>query len=93
MEVVLEPGALPPDVPAFIGAPVIVGRRLLAPLEEAAAPAAIEWVSQFVRSGIAEEYELGAVSREDMYVRLLGPGALTDGHEEAEGLADAVSAG
>lgn len=78
LEVVLEPGAAEPALPAFAGDPVRAGRRLFVSLDEGAAAAAIEWVGTLVHTGIAEEYELGAATLEDTYVRLVGPDAHAD---------------
>ncbi|MEX1022795.1 MAG: ABC transporter ATP-binding protein [Dehalococcoidia bacterium] len=71
LEIVLEPGAADPLLPPFAGDPVRAGRRLLVPLREEAAADAIEWVGGLVRDGVAEEYEIGAVTLEDTYVRLV----------------------
>ncbi len=80
LEVVLEPGAADPVLPPFAEDPVRAGRRLLVTLDEGAAAAAIEWVSDMVHSGLAEEYEIGAITLEDTYVRLVG----AEGAEGAE---------
>jgi hypothetical protein len=40
-----------------------------------------------VRAGVAEEDELGAVTLEDTYVRLVGAEALANGKEAADGAA------
>jgi ABC-2 type transport system ATP-binding protein len=89
LEIVLEPGVAAPDVPAFVREPLIVGRRLFGTLREEAAPRAVTWVSDLTRQGIAEEYELGAATLEDTYLRLVGAERALDaagiGEESAGG--------
>jgi len=81
LEVVLEPGAAEPGLPAFAEDPVRAGRRLFVSLDEGAAAAAIEWVGSLVRAHIAEEFGLGAATLEDTYVRLVGAEAVENGAE------------
>ena len=40
---------------------------------------AIDWVRQLIEEGVAEEYELGATTLEDAYVRLIGRDDTSDG--------------
>ena len=72
IEVVLEPGVAAPDVPAFVRDPLIVGRRLFGTLRDEAAPRALNWVRELAEQRIAEEYELGGITLEDSYLRLVG---------------------
>jgi ABC-2 type transport system ATP-binding protein len=95
LEVVLEPGASDPELPDFARDPVRAGRRLLVSLDERAAVAAIEWVSSLIAAGVAEEYEIGASTLEDTYVRLVGPEAENGNGASSEAsseVADAVGA-
>jgi ABC-2 type transport system ATP-binding protein len=85
LEVVLEPGADEPAFPSYAHDVVRAGRRLLVTLDERAAAEAIGWVSGLVRAGIAEEYELGAATMEDTYVRLVGAEATANGGSDAGG--------
>jgi ABC-2 type transport system ATP-binding protein len=78
LEIVLEPGVAAPDVPAFVREPLIVGRRLFGTLREEAASRAVTWVSELTRQGLAEEYELGAATLEDAYLRLVGAERVLD---------------
>ena len=72
MQVVLEPGAETPAKPVFAHSEVRVGRRYLLTIDEGDAMRAIDWVRELVDAGRAEEYELGAATLEDAYVRLIG---------------------
>ena len=72
LEVVLEPGVAAPDVPVFVRDPLIVGRRLFGTLRDEAASRAVTWVRELIQQGVAEEYELGATTLEDTYLRLVG---------------------
>lgn len=86
LEVTVEPRAELPAFPAYVSPPVRVGRRAFTTLDESDAPHALEWVRGLTSNGTVQEFELGATSLEDTYVRLVGPGASTDAHSpDAEG--------
>lgn len=72
MQMVLEPGTVPPQTPAFARTQTTVGRRYLMTIEESDTMAAVDWVRGQMEAGVAEEYELGATNLEDVYVRLIG---------------------
>ncbi len=83
LEVVLEPTADEPAPPGFAPAPVRVGRRLIYTLDETAATDAIEWARGLTAWGVAQEFDLGASSLEEVYVRLVG--GADEAGEEAGG--------
>ncbi len=78
LELVLEPGAVEPPLSSYLRDPVRAGRRVLVTLDDSAAPAAIDWVREQVAAGVVEEYELGAATLEDTYIRLAGAAAVAD---------------
>lgn len=80
LEVTVEPRADLPPFPSYLADPVRVGRRAFTTLAEADAPRALEWVRGLASNGAVQEFEIGATSLEDTYVRLVGPAA---GEDEA----------
>jgi len=74
IEVTVEPRADLPAFPPYLAEPVRVGRRAFSTLLETDAPRALEWVRDLTADGSFEEFELGATSLEDTYVRLVGRG-------------------
>ncbi len=72
LQAMLEPGQAPPTTPAFARTQTMVGRRYLLTVDQPDAMQAIDWVRGLIDSGVAEEYELGATTLEDTYVRLIG---------------------
>ncbi len=72
MQAMLEPGAVPPPAPEFARTQTTVGRRYLLTIDESDAMRAIDWVRGLIEAGVAEEYELGAATLEDTYVRIIG---------------------
>jgi ABC-2 type transport system ATP-binding protein len=75
LEIVLEPGARPPRLPAFIERPAAAGRRLIAEVRPAAVGRAIGWARRMREQGVAEEFSLGPATLEDVYVRHVSNGA------------------
>ncbi len=84
LEVVLEPGAALPELPAFVLRTVGTGQRHLVTVPAAAAADAVRWVETFKGTGSVEEYHLGPATLEDVYVELVGRAdALANGNGEA----------
>jgi ABC-2 type transport system ATP-binding protein len=79
LEVTVEPRAPLPTFPDFLDEPVRVGRRAFTTLAEADAPRALDWVRHLTATGELDEFDLGATSLEDTYVRLVGSAALENG--------------
>jgi ABC-2 type transport system ATP-binding protein len=69
LEIVLEPDSLHPDPPDFLHSPSLVGRRLIGELESTRVQAAIEWATALRESKTAEEFSLGPITLEDVYIR------------------------
>jgi len=81
LELVLEPGAALPEVPAFVLRAVGAGQRRLATIPAIAAADAVAWVEGLQRAGSVEEYRLGPATLEDVYVELVGRAdALSNGN-------------
>jgi ABC-2 type transport system ATP-binding protein len=84
LELTVEPGMGLPELPDYLAEPVQVGRRAFTTIAEADAPRALGWVREMTASGAVQEFDLGATSLEDAYVRLVGSGAL-NGDANADG--------
>jgi hypothetical protein len=72
LELVLEPGAQPLDLPNYIGNPVTSKRRVIARVQEKDIAVAIDWAQSLKEKGITEEFFLGPTTLEDTYVRIVG---------------------
>jgi ABC-2 type transport system ATP-binding protein len=79
LEVVLEPRAETPELPGFIERPVVTGRRIMGRLAESEVPAAVQWSATLREQGVVEEYAVGPVTLEDVYLAAVG-------HEGADSL-------
>ena len=60
------------DLPPFATHSTRTGRRLVAAVPEPDALDAVRWARSLQQSGLVEEYELGPITLEDSYVRLVG---------------------
>ena len=77
LELILEPAAAPPSLPAFVGGSVTAGRRLVVRVKAADVAATVSWANTMREEGRVEEFSLGPATLEDAYVRLIGrPDAL-----------------
>ncbi len=88
LELVLEPGAVPPPMPDFVLRSVSAGQRHLVTVHAAAAARAVEWVEGLKRAALVEEFRLGPATLEDVYVELVGRAdALANGNGSASAAA------
>jgi ABC-2 type transport system ATP-binding protein len=71
-ELVLEPRGVLPVLPAFLHNPVVTGRRLIGRLHEADIAAAIQWARGLKDHEVAEEYSVGPITLEDVYLSAVG---------------------
>lgn len=76
--VALDPLAEAPEPPPFALSDARVGRRMLFTIAESDAGIAMDWARALIASGVGEEYQLGATTLEDTYVRLIGRGDAAD---------------
>ncbi len=86
--VALDPLAEAPPLPPFALSNARVGRRMLFTIAEGDAGIAMDWARALIESGVGEEYQLGATTLEDTYVRLVGR---EDAAELVEGADDDFS--
>ena len=71
-KLMLEPRAELPGTPGFLRHPVTSGRRVIARLDESDIPSAIQWTSGLKDAGIVEEYSVGPITLDDVYLNLVG---------------------
>jgi ABC-2 type transport system ATP-binding protein len=71
-ELTLEPGVACPRTPGFLLNVVNTGRRLIGRLKESDIPLAIQWARGLKEGDIAEEYSVGPISLEDVYLKVVG---------------------
>ena len=72
LELVLEPGAVPPVPAPFVLHTVATGARILATVPATAAAEAVGWADSLKRTGQVEEFALAPATLEDVYVELVG---------------------
>ncbi len=75
LQLMLSPGTETPDLPGFVLHDTRVGNNLITVIDEHAASTGISWAQDQMRIGVADEYALGAITLEDVYVRLTGHAA------------------
>jgi ABC-2 type transport system ATP-binding protein len=83
LELVLEPRAEAPELPGFIDKPVTTGRRIMGRLREAEVAAAVQWASGLRERGVLEEYSVGPITLEDVYLATVGHDEAYDGERVA----------
>jgi len=74
LEIILEPKSEMTNTPGFLRGVVVTGRRVIGRLRESDISAAIQWARDLKESGIAEEYAVGPVTLDDVYLNLVGRG-------------------
>jgi ABC-2 type transport system ATP-binding protein len=72
LELVLEPGAARPELPAWAGRVAGSAHRLVITVPSAAAGDAAAWGRDRQRAGVVEEFSLAPATLEDAYVALVG---------------------
>jgi ABC-2 type transport system ATP-binding protein len=72
LDLVLEPGAPLPELPACVLRVVGSGQRHLATVPASAAAEAVAWAEAAKHEGAVEEYHLGPATLEDVYVEIVG---------------------
>jgi len=79
LQVMLLPGVSTPPMPAFVERHVRSSHTVVAVIPEERASDGVAWAREMVSAGLAEEYALGATTLEDVYIRLTGRVANSDG--------------
>jgi ABC-2 type transport system ATP-binding protein len=72
LELVVEPRAQAPDLPAFVDRPVVTGRRIIGRLKEDDVAAAAQWAAGLRERKVLEEYAVGPITLEDVYLATVG---------------------
>lgn len=78
LELILEPAAKPPALPAFLTHSVRISQRLIARVEAGAVGQAVAWAQGQKEAQRIEEFSLGPATLEDVYLRLIGRPEATD---------------
>jgi ABC-2 type transport system ATP-binding protein len=71
-ELILEPKTALTETPGFLKNTVTTGRRLISRLRESDVGIAAQWARNLKETGIAEEYSVGPITLEDVYLKVLG---------------------
>jgi ABC-2 type transport system ATP-binding protein len=72
LDLSLEPGCEPSDIPSFLEDPVRGGNRLLAQVRTSDIHHAVAWAQGLREEGRIEEFALSPTTLEDVYVRIVG---------------------
>jgi len=81
-ELILEPMVEAPVLPEFMQHTVVTGQRLVTRLTEGDMAPAIQWARGLKEMGIVEEFSIGPITLEDVYVKMVGH---ADAQEMMEG--------
>jgi ABC-2 type transport system ATP-binding protein len=71
-ELILEPKQALSETPGFLRNTVTVGRRLISRLREQDIGIATQWARDLKEKGIVEEYSVGPITLEDVYLKVIG---------------------
>ena len=74
LELVLEPRAEAPELPAFLHDAVVTGRRLIARRGEGDVAPTIQWARDLKEQNVVEEYAVGPITLEEVYLSAVGRG-------------------
>jgi len=83
-ELILEPKQTLSEVPGFLRNTVTAGRRLISRLRESDIGTATQWARGLKEKGIAEEYSVGPITLEDVYLKIVGHGDTLEAGEKEE---------
>jgi ABC-2 type transport system ATP-binding protein len=78
LQLMLSPGVETPMLPDFVVHNTRAGNNLITVIAADAASSGIMWAQEQMQAGIADEYALGAITLEDIYVRLTGHAAAAE---------------
>jgi ABC-2 type transport system ATP-binding protein len=71
-EIILEPRAEAPKNPDFLRHTATTGRRVIGRLKETDVAPTIQWARDLKEMGIVEEYSVGPITLEDVYLKVVG---------------------
>jgi ABC-2 type transport system ATP-binding protein len=83
-EMTLEPRAAFPSVPGFLLNTVTAGRRTIGRLKESDVGVAAQWARDLKEQGVVEEYSVGPITLEDVYLKVVGHGDAPEYPEKEE---------
>jgi ABC-2 type transport system ATP-binding protein len=69
LELVLEPSAVAPRLPAYVSNTITVGRRLIGRVGADRVSHVVDWAAELKTRSIIEEFSVGPATLEDVYVR------------------------
>ena len=72
LELTLEPSAGKPELPSFLSATSLIGRRLIGRLDVADVSIALTWAQAQKKIELVEEYSIGPATLEDAYLHMVG---------------------
>jgi ABC-2 type transport system ATP-binding protein len=72
LDLILEPRAQLRETPDFLRHTVVTGRRLIGRLRESDMGLIIQWARNLKETGVAEEYSIGPIALEDVYLKVVG---------------------
>ncbi len=72
LELILEPRKDLTSLPAFLQHITVAGRRTIGRLKESDISPAIQWARNLKEAGIVEEYSIGPITLEDVYLKAVG---------------------
>jgi len=72
LELLLEPGAVLPQLPAYLSHTVNGGRRMIGKVAPQDVTQAALWANQLKAVQLIEEYAIGPATLEDVYIRKIG---------------------
>ncbi len=74
LELTLEPRADLPSSPGLLKNVVVTGRRVIARVNESDVSFAIQWARDLKDKQVVEEYSVGPITLDDVYLKLVGHG-------------------
>ena len=74
LELVLEPRAETPRLPEFLHHTVVTGRRVIGRVEEQDVAPIIQWARDLKEQNVVEEYAVGPITLEEVYLSTVGHG-------------------
>lgn len=81
-ELILEPGAVLKETPGCLKNTVASGRRFIGRFNEPDIGTVTQWARYLKENGTAEEYSVGPITLEDVYLKVLGHGDVQETMEK-----------
>jgi len=84
-ELMLEPGSVLKEIPGCLKNTVNSGRRFIGRFNEPDIGTVTQWARYLKENGTAEEYSVGPITMEDIYLKVLGHGDFHDTPDKEAG--------